>query len=142
MPDWPQAVFRGRCKYTTQTADRLGSVVAYVNAPSYDSSPPQGMQPRVGVKADCVEGTSRQRKNTHHCSVLQRRKKLYEGCLLGHACFGMQGPRAPRMKRVKERGSERKVRSGTHLLSTNLRLMKNEASPLSLAGACSSIFFW
>lgn len=42
MPDWPEAVFRGRCEYTTQTADRLGSVVAYVNALSYDSSPPQG----------------------------------------------------------------------------------------------------
>lgn len=67
-------------------------------------------------------------------------RNLYEGCLLGHACFGMQGPRAPRMKGAKERGSERKVRSGTHLLSTNLSLMKNEASPLSLAGACSSIF--
>lgn len=40
----------------------------------------------------------------------------------------------------KER--EREVRSGVHLLSTDLRLMKNEASPLSLAGACSSIFFW
>lgn len=70
-----------------------------------------------------------------------REEKLYEGCLLGHASFGMQRPRASQME--KEKGeSERKVRSGTHLLSTNLRLMKNEASPLSLAGACSSIFFW
>lgn len=54
-----------------------------------------------------------------------------------------QGPPEWRArKKEKERGSERKVRSGTHLLSTILRLMKNEASPLSLAGACSSIFFW
>lgn len=54
-----------------------------------------------------------------------------------------QGPLEWREReREKERESERKVRSGTHLLSTNLRLMKNEASPLSLAGACSSIFFW
>lgn len=35
-----------------------------------------------------------------------------------------------------------KVRSGTHRLPTNLRLMKNEASPLSLAEARSSIFFF
>lgn len=45
---------------------------------------------------------------------------------------------APRM----EGGSERKVRSGTHLLSTGLSLMKNEASPRSLAGARSAGFFW
>lgn len=42
--------------------------------------------------------------------------------------------------REKRKGNERKVRSGTHLLSTYLRIMKNEASPLPLAGACSVIF--
>lgn len=74
-------------------------------------------------------------------------EEVIRPCLFGHACFGMPGPRAPQMEREREQerkegGSERKVRSGTHLLSTDLRLMKNEASPLSLAGACSSNFFW
>lgn len=41
--------------------------------------------------------------------------------------------------REKIKGSERKVRSGTYLLSTNLRIMKTEASPLSLAAPFLSL---
>lgn len=144
MPDWPKAVFRGCCEYTTQTADRLGNIVAYVNALSYDSSPPQGMQPRVGVKADCVEGTSRQRQNTHYCSTISSGRRSYMTALVWTRLLWnvrTKGPSHAEKAGEKEGGSERKVRSGTHLLSTDLRLMKNEASPLSLAGDCSSSFF-
>lgn len=48
-------------------------------------------------------------------------------------------PTTPPPPTPKER--ERKVRSGTHLLSTNLSLMKNEASPLSLAEGSQLRFF-
>lgn len=50
-------------------------------------------------------------------------------------------PPIPLQPPLRTRERERKVRSGTHLLSTNLSLMKNEASPLSLAEGSQLRFF-